>query len=132
LLLISLFLSTAIPSGYAVQCSIPINGHYGTWVIRMQIPTNPRWAHDVVLNAIVGWNRAQAWYLRSNSSAPRYLFVEANDGTATATVRFTMPKAYAAIAVGWTNHIYRRGSKSLITSTQTYLDPTIFNHAEVR
>lgn len=119
-----------MPFAHAAPPSIPINGRFATHIIRIQIPTSPRWAHDVVLNATIAWNHAQAWYLGSNASAPQYIFVEANDASAVATVTFSMPQAYASIAVGWTDYKFARGSKSIIISTQTYLDPSIFNQAQ--
>ena len=41
-----------------------------------------------------------------------------------------MPKAYAGIAVGWTNYNFEPGSRTSVESTQTYLDPNVFNAAQ--
>jgi len=123
-------LVTFLPPAHASGASIPINGRYSTLTISIYIPAYPRWAHDVVLNATIAWNKAQAWYSQSNASAPTYRFVETSDGTATAIVTFDMPKAYAGIAVGWTDYKFARGSRTSITSTQTYLDPTVFNQGQ--
>jgi hypothetical protein len=118
------------PVHAAIQPSIPINGRYSVLRIKIYIPAAPKWAHDVVLNATVAWNRAQLWNLRNNPTGTQYTFVETNDGTATSTVSFSMPTAYAKIAVGWTNYKYAPGSRTSIVSTQTYLTPTVFNNAQ--
>jgi len=114
----------------STQPSIPINGRYSVLTIKIFIPVTPKWAHDVVLNAAVAWNRAQLLYLQNNPSATVYTFAETDDGTATSTVSFSMPAAYAPIAVGWTNYKYAPGSRMAIVSTQTYLTPTVFNDAQ--
>ena len=108
----------------SAQPSIPINGRFSSLVIKIWIPPSPSWAHDVVLNATVAWNLAQVW---QSSAGPAYTFVEANDGSATAKVSYDMPKAYAGIAVGWTNYNFEPGSRTSVESTQTYLDPNVFN-----
>jgi hypothetical protein len=114
----------------ATQTSIPINGRYSVLTIKIYIPFTPKWAHDVVLNATIAWNRAQLLYAQNNSNAMVYQFVETDDGTAVATVSFSMPAAFTSIAVGWTNYKYAPGSTTSIISTQTYLTPTIFNDAQ--
>jgi hypothetical protein len=128
--LLLLILITFLPPAHASGQSIPINGRYSTLTIAIYIPAYPKWAHDVVLNATIAWNKAQAWYSQSNASALTYKFVETNDRTATATVSFDMPKAYAGIAVGWTDYKFARSSRTSIISTQTYLDPSIFNQGQ--
>jgi len=110
-----------IPVHASSQPSIPINGRYSTLTIKIYIPPSPKWAHDVVLNATIAWNRAQLWNLQNNPTATLYTFLETDDGTATSTVSFTMPAAYAAIAVGWTTYKFTPGSRTSIASTQTYL-----------
>ena len=125
-----LALITLIPVHASNQPSIPINGRYSVLTIKIYIPDTPKWAHDVVLNATIAWNRAQLWNLQNNPSATVYNFVEADDGTATSTVSFSMPAAYASIAVGWTIYKFAPGSRTSIVSTQTYLTPTIFNDAQ--
>jgi len=112
------------------QPSIPINGRYSTLTIKIYIPPSPKWAHDVVLNATIAWNRAQLWNLQNNPTAILYTFVETDDGTATSTISFTMPAACASIAVGWTNYKFATDSRTSIVSTQTYLTPTVFNDAQ--
>jgi len=77
----------------------------------------------------MAWNQAQLWYLQNNPTATVYTFVEANYGTATSVVSFSMPTEFASIAVGWTSYKFATGSRTSITSTQTYLTPTIFNDA---
>jgi hypothetical protein len=118
------------PVHAAIQPSIPINGRYSVLTIKVYIPLTPKWAHDVVLNALIAWNRAQLWNLRSNPTATLYTFVETDDGTATSTVSFSMPTPFAKIAVGWTNYKYASGSRTSIVSTKTYLTPTVFNDAQ--
>jgi len=98
--------------------------------IKIFIPTTPQWAHDVVLNATIAWNKAQLWNLQNNPSATVYQFAETDDGSESAVVSFSMPAAYATIAVGWTNYAYAPGTRTSIVSTQTYLTPTIFNAAQ--
>jgi len=118
-----------VPVQASAQPSIPINGRFSSLVIKISIPTFPAWAHDVVLNATVAWNMAQLW---QNSAGPVYTFVESNDGSATAKVSYQMPTAYAGIAVGWTNYNFEPGSRTSVKSTQTYLDPNVFNAAQAQ
>jgi hypothetical protein len=128
--LLFLALITLTPVNASTQYSIPINGRYSVLTIKIYIPANPKWAHDVVLNATIAWNNAQLWNLRNNPTAILYNFVETNDGTATSLVSFSMPAAYASIAVGWTNYKFAPGSRTSIISTQTYLTPTVFSDAQ--
>jgi hypothetical protein len=114
----------------AIQPSIPIIGRQSVLTIKIYIPQSPAWAHDVVLNATIAWNNAQLAYLQNNPNATVYKFVETDDGTATSIISFSMPAAYASIAVGWTTYQYAPGSRTGIISTQTYLTPTIFNEAQ--
>jgi len=123
-----LLMTFAVPVHASPQPSIPIIGRYSSLMISVSIPQSPAWAHDVVVNAMVAWNQAQLW---QSSAGPVYTFVEVNDGLANAKVSFDMPKAYAGIAVGWTNYKFEPGSRTLIKSTQTYLDPATFNVAQV-
>ncbi len=118
------------PVHASTEPSIPIQGRYSVLTIKIYIPTTPKWAHDVVLNATIAWNKAQLWNLQNNPTATVYDFVEADDGTATSTVSFSMPAAYASFAVGWTTYKFSPGSRTSIVSTQTYLTPTIFNDAQ--
>ena len=118
----------ATPAHASTQPSIPIDGRYSTLTIKIYIPTTPKWAHDVVLNATMAWNRAQLWNVASESGIV-YQFVETDDGSATSKVSFSMPSAYAGIAVGWTIYKYAPGSRTNVISTQTYLTPTVFNEA---
>jgi hypothetical protein len=106
--------------------SIPINGRYSILTIPIQIPPTPRWAHDVVLNASIAWNQAQAWYQQVIfPTANTYTLIEST--SATATISFTIPQAYAGFAVGWTVYQYAPTSKTTIISSQTYLDPFLFS-----
>ena len=128
--LILLTLMTLTPVHASTEPSIPINGRYSILTIKIYIPVFPKWAHDVVLNATIAWNRAQLWNLQNNPTATLYNFVETDDGTATSLVSFSMPAAYASIAVGWTTYKFASGSRTSIVSTQTYLTPTVFNEAQ--
>jgi hypothetical protein len=110
--------------------SIPIIGRYSTLLIPLYIPPSPKWAHNVVLKAAIAWNNAELWENQNNNSASCYTFVETNDGTATSTISFSMPKAYAGIAVGWTNYDFAPGSRTAIVGTQTFLDPEVFNQSQ--
>lgn len=128
--LMLLALITLTPVHASTEPSIPIQGRYSVLTIKIYIPTTPKWVHDVVLNATLAWNKAQLWNLQNNPTATVYQFVETDDGTATSTVSFSMPAAYASIAVGWTNYKFAPGSRTSIVSTQTYLTPTVFNDAQ--
>jgi hypothetical protein len=121
---------TLTPVHASTEPSIPIQGRYSVLTIKIYIPTTPKWAHDVVLNATLAWNKAQLWNLQNNPPTTVYQFVETDDGTATSTVSFSMPAAYASIAVGWTTYKFAPGSRTSIASTQTYLTPTVFNEAQ--
>ena len=125
-----LLLLVAVAPVRADAVSIPINGRYSVLTIKLYIPQTPKWAHDVVLNASMAWNHAQLQYAQSNPGSVAYNFVETDDGTATSTVSFSMPAAYATIAVGWTSYGYAPGSRISVVSTQTYLTPAIFNDAQ--
>jgi hypothetical protein len=127
--LILLALIAPTPVHASTEPSIPIQGRYSVLTIKIYIPTTPKWAHDVVLNATIAWNKAQLWDLQNNPIATVYDFVEADYGSATSIVSFSMPAAYASIAVGWTTYKFAPGSRTLIVATQTYLTPTVFNDA---
>jgi len=123
LLLASVCFVSASPSE-----SIPIFGRHSSLTIRLQIPRTPVWAHDIVLNASIAWNQAQLWFERAISPiGPTYMFIESNE--ASAIISFRMPIAYAGFAVGWTNYDYAPSSRDII-STQTFLDPHVFNSSQ--
>jgi hypothetical protein len=112
----------------AAQPSIPVYGRYSTLTIKIYIPTYPKWAHDVVLNATIAWNQAQQlWAAQNNYSGPVYTFTETSEANATSVVSFSMPSTYAAFAVGWTNYKYAAGSQTSIVRTETYLAPNVFS-----
>jgi hypothetical protein len=124
LILVTVF--TIPRPAHAAAYSISVNGRFSHLKIGLVIPSTPKWAHDVVLNASLAWNRAQVWYQQiSSSERTVYTFVEANNGNA--IVNFNMPRAYSGIAVGWTDYEYAPASKTIIVSTQTFLDPKVFN-----
>jgi hypothetical protein len=117
-----------VPSVNAnTEYSIPINGRYSAHAIRVQLPQEPGWAHDLLINATIVWNQAQLWY-QKNDPATVYEFTESASGSA--VVYFGMPKAYAGFAVGWTEYDYVPSSKSTIQSTITYLDPSAFTPSQ--
>ena len=127
-----ILLTLALPPVHATTGpSIPIIGRHSSLTIPIYIPTSPTWAHDVVLNATIAWNRAQLSYQQATPEATVYSFVESDYGTASAVVSFSMPSAYTSIAVGWTNYNFAPGSRTSIVSTQTYLTPFVFNPAQV-
>jgi len=109
---------------YATTYSIPVVGRWSSLRIGLQIPSNPTWAHDVVLNASRVWNRAQVWFAQNYFPGGNvYSFVESQVGNATVT--FGMPAEWASIAVGWTQYIL---DKSLtIIKAHTFLDGGVFN-----
>ncbi len=127
LLIVCLVISAQVYAG--PQYAIPINGREQALVIGLQIQATPTWAHDVVLNASLVWNQAQIWYQQTSSTkGPVYIFVEANNGSA--TVNFSMPQAYSKLAVGWTNFKFAPSSRIIIVSTHTFLDPNVFNSSQ--
>jgi len=126
ILLITLFLTSIQQVRATPTESIPIIGRYSSLTIGIQIPHTPTWAHDIVLNASIAWNQAQLWF-EQTATAPveqTYTFVESDH--ASAVISFSMPTAYSGFAVGWTNYKYAPSSKNIL-STQTYLDPHVFN-----
>ena len=128
-MLIAVTVSTIPNPAHATTYSISVNGRFSHLEIELEIPSTPKWAHDVILNASLAWNRAQVWYQQGSSSkGPVYTFVEANDGSA--IVNFNMPRAYSGMAVGWTNYKFAPSSRIIIISTQTFLDPNVFNAAQ--
>lgn len=132
-LLLTILLVTLIPATFSqvratASESIPIIGRYSSLTIGIQIPRTPTWAHDVVLNASIAWNEAQLWYQQTGPvTGSTYTFVES--GQASAVISFSMPAAYSGFAVGWTNYNYVPSSKNIL-STQTFLDPYVFNSSQ--
>ena len=132
--LLVIILATLLQSGVsevhaAPSESIPILGRYASLTIGLQIPHTPTWAHDIVLNASIAWNQAQLWFEQTDvtPASQTYTFVESNQ--ASAVISFSMPAAYSGFAVGWTNYKYAPSSK-IIVSTQTFLDPQVFNGSQ--
>jgi hypothetical protein len=116
-----------VPAHVSGQPSIPITGRYPSLTIEIYIPPTPAWAYDVVVNATLAWNAAQLWM---NPSSPTYTLLPTDDGSAPATVSYQMPEAYASFAVGWTSYKFSPNSPTSILSTQTFLDPSVFNQAQ--
>jgi hypothetical protein len=129
-LLLSLLVVLTPVNAAQTAPAIPILGRNSNLTIRIYIPANPKWAHDLVLNATITWNQAQLWD-QQHSNPTVYTFVESDSRSASAKVSFSMPKAYASFAVGWTDYKFAQGSRTVIVSTQTYLDPTVFNQPQV-
>lgn len=107
---------------------IPVNGRYSTLMIGIQIPQEPKWAHDVVLNATIAWNQAQKWYQSHVQDGPVYTFFES--GTGSVTVSFSVPATYSGFAVAWTEYTFAPSSKTSIISAHVFLTPNIFSSAQ--
>ncbi|MGD0423330.1 MAG: hypothetical protein ABSA92_07720 [Candidatus Bathyarchaeia archaeon] len=129
LLLLILSCVISIPSPIrATTYSIPVNGRFVTSRITLKIPSTPKWAHDVVLNASLAWNNGQLWFQHTYfPDGNVYTFVESN--LANVTVNFEIPSACGGLAVGWTDYTYAPSSTTIL-SARTYLDPTVFNAAQ--
>jgi hypothetical protein len=129
LLVLAIVSVTALPgSADARAYSIPVYGRFSTPIIGLEIPSTPKWGHDVVLNASLVWNRAQVWYQQTHfPTGSVYTFVESDNGNA--TIAFNLPRAYVGIALGWTDYTFAPSS-SMILSTRVFLDPKIFNAAQ--
>lgn len=124
-----LFLTAGLPFAQASpEYSIPVNGRYSTLAIGIQIPQEPRWAHDVVVNATIVWNQAQNWYQKDIQDGPVYLFTESSTGSV--IVSLSVPAAYSGFAVGWTEYKFAPSSKTSIISAHVYLDGNIFSAAQ--
>lgn len=116
--LLLLPLIAGLPSAQASpHYSIPVNGRYSTLTIPIQIQQEPRWAHDVVVNATLVWNQAQKWFQENVQDGP-------------VTVTFSLPAAYSSFAVAWTEYKFAPSSKTTITSAHVYLTETIFSQAQ--
>lgn len=116
----------AIPSpAHALEYSIPVNGRFAGSKIALEIPSTPKWAHDVVVNASLVWNNGQLWFQHTYfPDGGVYTFVEANP--ANVTISYDLPSAIAGIAVGWTDYTYAPSSTTIV-SARTFLDPAVFN-----
>ena len=129
LLILALATLVMIPnSAHATAYSIPVNGRFSRLKIELKIPSTPKWAHDVILNASLVWNRAQVWLQRVYFPMNEvYNFVESSTGNV--TVSFGLPKAYAGFAVGWTQYVFAPSSTTIL-SAHVFLDRTIFGAEE--
>lgn len=112
----------------SAEYSIPVNGRFSTLTIGVQISQEPKWAHDVVLNATIVWNQAQEWYQHNVQDGQVYTFFESSTGSV--TVSFGVPAAYSGFAVGWTAYKFAPSSKTSIISAQVFLDGNIFSAAQ--
>jgi hypothetical protein len=122
-------LAAGLPQAKATsEYSIPVNGRYSTFTIGLEIPQQPKWAHDVVLNASLAWNQAQNWYTQNFQNGQVYTFLELSSGSV--TVSFSVPAAYSGFAVGWTAYTFAPSSKTSITSAQVFLDENVFSAAQ--
>lgn len=126
LLVLALLLLTNLPlSAHAATYSIPVNGRWSNSKITLAIPPTPRWAHDVVVNASLVWNRAQVWF--QDNFVPfdnAYSFIESEPGNV--SVSFTMPPKYGCVAVGWTDYQFALSSTTILAA-HTYLDQSVFS-----
>jgi len=125
-----LLCAVLIPSpAHAAEYSMPVLGRWARPMITLAIPATPRWAHDVVVNASLVWNRAQVWFQRIFVPAGNtYSFLESNVGNA--SVSFSVPSKYASFAVGWTDFTFARSSTSIL-GAHVYLDQGVFNDAQM-
>ena len=113
---------------HATAYSIPINGRFVTSRIALKIPSTPKWAHDIVLNASVAWNNGQLWFQHTYFPEGNvYTFVESDP--ANVTITYAMPPLCAGLAVGWTDYTFAPSSTAII-SARTYLDPSVFTPAQ--
>ena len=111
----------------ACACSIPVVGQWPGLRIGLEVPSSPRWAHDLILNASEAWNLAQLWFQENYSpGANVYSFFDSPVGNV--TISFAIPAAFASIAVGWTEYVLQ--ASSTILSAHVFLDGSIFNATE--
>ena len=123
-LMLSLTLIVTVRPAYATTYSIPVVGRWSTLQVGLRIPSNPTWAHDLVLNASQVWNMAQVWFTQNYFPGGKvYTFVESPVGNA--TVAFGMPAECASIAVGWTQ--YNLNNSLTIIGAHVFLDGGVFN-----
>jgi hypothetical protein len=106
--------------------TIHINGRYSGLTIGIQIPQEPKWAHDVVLNATIVWNEAQKWYQHDAQDGQVYRFYESRTGNV--TVSFNVPAAYSGFP-GFTEYQFAPFSKSII-SAEIFLDQSVFSPSQ--
>ncbi len=124
LMVLSCAIIIPTPAG-ATAYAIPINGRFATSKIALRIPSTPKWAHDVVLNASLAWNNGQLWFQHTYfPDGSVYKFIESNK--ANATITYAIPPMCGDLAVGWTDYAFSPSSP-IIVSTRTYLDPAVFN-----
>jgi hypothetical protein len=117
---------TILPApAYAHEYSIPVNGRFGNSRIALAIPSTPKWAHDIVLNASLAWNNAQLWYQHSYSPDGN-VFKYVESSPANATVNFALPTLCSGFAVGWTEYALAQSSNTIL-SARIFLDQTVFN-----
>lgn len=119
---------TIITPASAAEYSIPVNGRFGSSRITLAIPSTPKWAHDVVLNASLVWNRAQLWYQQTYSPDGN-VFTYVESRLANATVTFTLPTLCAGFAVGWTEYDLAQSSNTIL-SARIFLDQAVFSAAQ--
>jgi len=121
-----LLILTSRPA-YACAYSIPVVGRWSALQIGLDIPSTPTWARALVLKAARVWNQAQVWFQQNYfPDGSLYTFVTSASGNV--TVSFTMPVAYASIAVGWTQYVL--DGPSTILGAHVFLDGNIFNALE--
>lgn len=131
ILLLILCLITVLPIVQAAsERSIPVNGRYSTLAIGVRIQQEPRWAHDVVLDAMLVWNQAQEWYAYDQNfhDGPIFQLFESSIGNV--TVCFRIPTSYSRFAMGWTEYKFASSSKTSIISAQVFLAEKIFSAAQ--
>jgi len=127
LLILSCVISVPTPI-HATAYSIPVNGRFVTSRITLKIPSTPKWAHDIVLNASLAWNNGQLWFQHMYfPDGNVYTFVQSDH--ANVTVTYALPPLCSGLAVGWTDYTFGPSSTAIV-SARTYLDPSVFNAAQ--
>jgi len=129
LLVLTLVLLIELPlSVHGATYSIPVNGRWANSNITLAIPPTPEWAHDVMVNASLVWNRAQVWFQDNFASFDNaYSFIESEAGNV--SVSFTMPPKYGCVAVGWTEYVFAPSSTTILAA-HIYLDQVAFNSTQ--
>ena len=89
----------------ALEYSMPVNGRFASSIIALKIPLTPKWAHDLVVNASLVWNRGQLWYQHTYFPDGN-VFTFAESSPANVTISYVLPQACNDFAVGWTDYTF--------------------------
>jgi hypothetical protein len=121
----------AAPRVLAASPTIPIYGKFATLTIGIEIPSSPRWAHDVVLNAAEVWNRAQVWYCENFQDGPVYTFVEVARGNTTVSFDSLPPSFVGLTSLTFSSLPPNSLIDGVAVGGSVQLSNRIFNEAEV-